>query len=132
MALGEELVFEPAPEELQDVGLRLFGGALQKPAEDGEALVDQGVERKRVALLEDDVDDAEGLAAQGIGIGCSGRDQADAEEAADRIQFVGDADDGPLVGIGEISTRGDGKIMFVDRLCDDRILFPRAGRIHAP
>ena len=86
MALGEELVFKPAPEELQDIGLRLFGGALQKPAEDGEALVDQGVEGKRVALLEDDVDDAEGLAAQGIGVGRPGGDQADAEEAADRIQ----------------------------------------------
>ncbi len=86
MALGEELVFKPAPEELQDVCLHLFGGALQQRPEDGETLVDQGVEREGVAFLEDDVDDAEGLPAQRIGIGRPGGDQADAEEAADRIQ----------------------------------------------
>jgi len=103
------LVFKPAPEELQNIGLYLFGRALQKPPEDGEALVDQGVEWKRVALFEDDVDDAEGLAAKRIGIGRPGGDQADTEEAADRIQFVGDADDGPLVSIGELSACGDGR-----------------------
>ncbi len=86
MALGDELVFEPALEELQDGGLRLFGGALQQRPEDGEALIDQGVQRKRIAFLEDDVDDAERLAAQRIGIGRPRRDQADAEEAADRVQ----------------------------------------------
>ena len=37
---------------------------------------------KRIAFRQDDVDDAERLAAQGIGIGGSGRNQADAEEPA--------------------------------------------------
>ncbi len=107
------------------------GGRFSRRSEDGEALVDQWIERQRVTLLENDVDDAEGLTAQGIGIGRSRRDQADAEESADRVQLVGDADDGPFVGFGKLAARRRGEVMLIDRLGHDGILAGQKG-VFAP
>ena len=115
VALGEELAFQTSLEEFHQILPDLLFRTFQKGAQAGEALVEQRIQRKEVAFGQDDVDDAERLAAERIGIRCPGRHQADAEETAEGIRFVGDADDGPLVRFGEASAGRCRQVMLVDR-----------------
>ena len=111
--LGDELVLQASPEEVQDVGAGFPRRAFRLFLKQVQAAIDELVEGDRIPLGEEDVDDAQGLATQGVGIGRSGRDQLDGEESGDRVHLVGDADDRPRVGGGKGPARLRGKVSDV-------------------
>jgi len=121
MTLGDKLVFEPRPEKVQDVTGNLFGGTLQFVLEDVDARRHQFRQAQRITLGEDDVDDPQGLAPQGVWIGGSRRNEIYAEEADDGVHLVGDANDGADVRLRQFPPRGEGQIMLIDRLGDQGV-----------
>ena len=108
MSLGQKLVFEASAEKFEDILPDIFRRSLKLVAQDFDAFADQVFERQGVRPVEDDIDDAQGLPSEGVGVCRPRGDNVDAEESDDGIQLVCDADDGPHVRLGKIATRCHG------------------------
>ena len=116
----EEAALDEVDNLLFDLGRRPGDLVLEL----GQGPVDHFAEREAVAAVEADVDDAQGLAAQGVGVGAAGGLETDAEAAGDGIELVGDADDGPAVVAGQVAAAAGGQVVFID---PGRDLFVLAG-----
>ena len=67
-----------------------------------QRVVEQAREAHPVALVHEDADDAEAGAAQGEGVVCAGGALADGEDAAHRVEAIGEA----------VELHGGGDILF--------------------
>ena len=130
-APGGQVVLQPALDEIQYFSGHLGRVPVDLGGQQFQGTVDQPGEIQLVAAVEDDVDDAQGLAAQGVGVGGAGGQQADAETAADGVDLVGDAHQGAAVAGGQVAAGGHRQVVFVNALADFGILAGQAGVLPA-